>query len=120
MAVDAVRFVSLFLQQAEHAKPSWQPAADLYRLPTGWLVKLELAGVHPDDVQLTLHGRTLVVSGRRRDHCLEDGCRQSRMEIQYGRFEREIELPGDWTHATIETHFEHGMMLIRILREVGV
>lgn len=120
MAVDAIRFVSLFLQQVEHAKPAWQPAADLYRLPTGWLVKLELAGVHPEDVQLNLRGRTLVVSGRRRDCCLEQACRQARMEIEYGRFEREIELPGNWTRATIETHHEHGMMLIRILEEVGV
>ncbi|MBX7104014.1 MAG: Hsp20/alpha crystallin family protein [Gemmataceae bacterium] len=120
MPVDAVRLVSLFLQQVEHSKPAWQPAADIYRLPTGWLVKMELAGVTAEDVQLNLRGRTLVVSGRRRDCCPDAGCRQSRMEIEYGRFEREIELPGDWQRATIETHFDNGMMLIRILKEVGV
>ena len=119
MAVDAVRIAAFFVQPAERAKAAWQPAADLYRLPTGWLVKLELAGVHPDDVQLTLRGRTLVISGKRRDCSMEAGCRQARMDIEYGRFERDIELPGDWVRATIETQFEHGMLLIRILREAG-
>lgn len=121
MAVDAKRIISLFLQNAERNRAvTWQPAADIYRLPTGWLVKLELAGVQPDDVQLILRGHTLVIAGRRRDNCLDDACRQLKMEIEYGRFEREIELPPDWHRATLETSFDQGMLLIRILREVGV
>jgi HSP20 family protein len=121
MAAEAHRIISLFLQNVERSRAiTWQPAADIYKLPTGWLVKLELAGVQPEDVQLILRGHTLVVTGRRRDASLEAACRQLRMEIEYGRFEREIDLPSDWQRATLETSFDHGMMLIRILREVGV
>ncbi len=121
MAVDAKRIISLFLQNVERGRSvAWQPAADIYKLPTGWLVKMEMAGVHPEDVQLILRGHTLVVTGRRRDSCLEAACRQLKMEIEYGRFEREIDLPSDWQRATLETSFENGMMMIRILREVGV
>src|SRR5438128_10805886 len=109
MAVDSARVISLFLHNAGRNRAAvWQPAADIYKLPTGWLIKLELAGVRSDDVQLILRGHTLLVTGRRRDACLEAGCRQLRLEIEYGRFEREIELPADWPRATVETEFQDG------------
>jgi HSP20 family protein len=117
MARDTVRFVSLlFTTEAERA-PQWQPATDLYVTPDGWLVKLELAGVYPDDVELALIGRTLRVRGRRRDCCAQPGCRLAHMEIAYSRFERVVELPGDLHRARIVTEFRHGMLLVRIQRE---
>ena len=48
----------------------WTPAADVYRTREGWLVKVDLAGVSPDEVEITVAGRSLVVAGIRRDaHC---------------------------------------------------
>jgi HSP20 family protein len=117
MACDSVRLVSLlFTTEAERA-PQWQPATDMYRTPDGWLVKLELAGVYPEDIELSISGRTLRVRGRRRDCCLEPGYRLAHMEIAYSRFERLVELPGDVVRARISTEFSHGMLLVRIQRE---
>src|SRR5262249_44515665 len=53
MATDEVRFPQILFCSATRAlEETWQPRADVYRMPDGWLVKLELAGVRPDDVQL--------------------------------------------------------------------
>ena len=120
MARDSVRFVSLFLSatgNAAETEADWRPATDVYRTPDGWLVKFELAGVEPADIELTALGRTLRVRGRRRDCCLADGCRQVRMEIAYSRFERQVELPGDVGYVRITTEFRQGMLLVRIRRE---
>jgi HSP20 family protein len=120
MAVDAMRFVSFFMQQVEAGqKTDWRPATDIYRVPGGWLVKMELAGVEPADVNLTLRGRTLVVRGRRRDCCQEADCRQLHMEISYSAFEREIELPADWNRVGLETNFRNGMLHIHLRKEAG-
>ena len=117
MPGDTVRFVSLlFTTEAERA-PEWQPATDVYRTPDGWLVKFELAGVRPEDVELSVRGQTLRVRGRRRDCCLEPECRLVHMEIAYSRFERQVELPGDLDYARIASEFRLGMLLVRIQRE---
>jgi HSP20 family protein len=94
--------------------PHWQPAADVYRIDTGWLVKFELAGVRPDDMDLEARGQWLTLRGSRRDCALEHGCRCLHMEIAYSRFERSIELPCDLTRAEISSQYKDGMLLVYI------
>jgi HSP20 family protein len=117
MPHDTVRLVTLFLSAETERAPEWRPATDVYRTPDGWLVKFELAGVLPEDIELSVRARALRVRGRRRDCCLEPECRQVHMEIAYSRFERQVELPGDLQSARVETEFRHGMLLVRIIRE---
>jgi HSP20 family protein len=114
MARDTIRIVSLFFPGPAASGTAWQPAADVYRTPTGWLVKFELAGVRPGDVQLRVLGRRLTVSGARRDCCLHAGCRHHQLEIDYGRFERAVELPEPIDAARFSAEHEHGMLLVRI------
>ena len=44
----------------------WYPAADVYRTGEGWVVKLELAGVAPDELEVEISGDTLRVARRGR------------------------------------------------------
>ncbi|MFO0809640.1 MAG: Hsp20/alpha crystallin family protein [Gemmataceae bacterium] len=117
MASDTVRFVSFFLTPAADASPEWRPPTDVYRVPGGWLVKMELAGVEPEDIELSSHSRALRVRGRRRDCCVEPDCRQLHMEIAYSRFDRQVELPINIELCRITSEFRHGMLLVRIERE---
>ena len=43
---------------------AWQPQADIYRVRDGWVVKLELAGVRPQDVSVTVRGSQLHITVR--------------------------------------------------------
>ena len=95
----------------------WRPAADVYRHPAGWLIKLELAGVSPAQIAVGLHGRHLWVRGRRRDVTAQQGYACHTLEIAYSAFERVFELPVDVGDARIETRFEDGMLLIGITTE---
>jgi HSP20 family protein len=118
MATDEVRFPQvLFCSGAKALENAWQPRADVYRLPDGWLVKLELAGVCPDDVRLSLHGDRLCVQGTRRDVRVQGCLHCHRMEIDYSRFERLLELPGLSESAEIGVTYRDGMLLIRIQSE---
>jgi HSP20 family protein len=121
MARDEVHFPhTLFLHAAgQPRQEAWQPRADIYCVPGGWLVKLELAGVRPKDVRLTVRGSTLLVQGTRRDEFLHEvlGCHCHRMEITYSRFERLLELSGISETARIEAAYREGMLLVRIVTE---
>lgn len=98
----------------------WRPAADVYRTAQGWLVKLELAGVHPDDVSVKVSGRTLIVSGQRRDMVLETGCSCQSLEISYDSFERQFEFPIELTQANTESEFFNGMLCVRVRMRAAV
>jgi HSP20 family protein len=92
----------------------WQPLVDAYRTPTGWLLKYELAGVGPHEVEVTLSGRAVTVRGTRRDIRVDE-CQQSHvMEISYNQFERVMELPGDLSGLRPSVEFRDGMLIVRL------
>jgi HSP20 family protein len=112
------RLLNLLMGPAAGGMPPavWAPAVDVYRVGEGWLLKFDLAGVRPEDIQLHASGRKLTVSGRRRDWIVEEriGCSAYSMEISYSRFERTIELPCDVDHFRILTEYRDGMLLLRL------
>lgn len=119
MAKDLIRMMhALFLpEQRDVRGESWAPPADIYRTRAGWLVKLDLAGVRPEDVQLEARGSRLTVRGTRRDCVTEEGCHYYRMEISYSHFERDLELPCPVEEARIATEYRDGMLLVHITPE---
>jgi HSP20 family protein len=92
----------------------WYPKADVYRCADGWLVKLELAGVTPQDIRISLEQDHLVVEGRRRDWCVAETQTCLSMEISYDWFRRAIPLPGQTDSANLRTEFRQGMLLIHL------
>ena len=116
MSKDLIRIMhALFLPAVEacHDSP-WCPAADVYRGRQGWIVKFELAGVRPEDLELIAQGNRLTLRGHRRDCTALEGCRYYQMEIAYSHFQRSLQLPCDLERADITTEFKDGMLLVRI------
>lgn len=114
MSGHLLRFMQTAMSAAEAA---WRPSADIYRTPKGWLVKFDVAGVKPEDVEVMVQGSRLIVRGMRRDSCLEEGCRCHHMEISYSQFERSLSLPCDLQTAQISAEHKDGMLLVRICME---
>jgi HSP20 family protein len=92
----------------------WQPAADVYRLPHGWLVKCDLAGVRREDIRVSLADRRLTISGARRDALVEKGYHVHSLEIAYSWFERTIEFPCELDGAAVRLDSRDGMLLISL------
>ena len=92
----------------------WNPAADVYRMREGWLVKVDLAGVRAEDIQITLDGRLLRVSGLRRDSFCGEGISHYQLEITYSRFEKIIQFPCDIEQADIERDYRDGLLLLHL------
>lgn len=120
MAHEAHRsLASLFLAGGPAFRNApWQPSVDVYRISDGWLLKYELAGVRPDEIQLTSHDRFLTLRGQRRDMRVEEGQRSYSMEISYNQFERTIELPCEVDKMHVETDYRDGMLVVRLRLKV--
>ncbi len=116
MANDLIRLMNaLFMPPAQEA--AWQPPLDVYRTRKGWLVKIELAGVRPEDIHLTVQERGITVEGTRRDWFVEEECTCYRMEIAYSHFSRTVELPCELNAARIRTDYQYGLLLVHIQTE---
>lgn len=103
-----------------HARPTermWCPAADVIEVADGWIVKLELAGVEPDEVEIRVEERALYVTGTRRDAAyVEDGS-YHQMEITYSRFYKKISFPEALRDVAVERVARHGLLLLRLRRK---
>lgn len=108
---------SLLSQSTAYQECPWEPLMDIYRGTRGWLVKLDLAGVQTDDVDLYVSGRQLTIEGLRRDRSIVEGHQAYSMEIAYNRFQRKIEFPCDIESAQIFTKYDNGMLLVQLLIE---
>jgi HSP20 family molecular chaperone IbpA len=94
--------------------PLWQPAVDVYRCPTGWKIKFDLAGVTSEDVQVLTADDKLIVRGVRRDSIITEGWSYYQLEITYSRFERILQLPFDLSQAEIHTESKDGWFILHI------
>jgi len=104
-----------FISNEAGAAMAWRPSADIYRTPDGWVVKMELAGVRPEDINVLTSGSELFVSGVRRDRSVEEGWSHYSMEITYNRFERTIELPCNLDRASVSVEHHEGLLLVRVV-----
>ena len=108
------------IQGSREKRPSgrlWCPAADVYRTGNGWIVKVDLAGIEPADIQVTLDGPMLRISGSRRDGICGEGVSHYQLEITYSRFEKMIQFPRSIEHATIERDYQDGLLILRLCEE---
>ena len=75
------------------AKAHWVPNTDMYTTDNGLVIKVELAGMRSDNLEITVEGNRLRISGNRPDGCRAPKCSFLVMEINYGPFESVLELP---------------------------
>lgn len=92
----------------------WYPAADVFLTPEGWLVKVELAGVSAEDIEIDIQGNVLYLAGCRRDRSCSAGVSYQQMEITYSRFEKTLKFPSSIEGARIEHNFENGLLIIHL------
>jgi HSP20 family protein len=91
-----------------------RPPTDLCSTTNGWLIKMELAGVRPEDVSIDIKGSVLHIHGSRRDRTCDEVTGHHNMEIAYQPFYRSVELPQPVTASQVSVDFRDGMMLLRV------
>ncbi len=77
----------------EPATGRWTPNTDVYSTETGLVIKIELAGMKSDSLEIIVEGQRLRISGVRPDCCRAPHCSFLVMEISYGPFETILDLP---------------------------
>ncbi|MCL6105828.1 MAG: Hsp20/alpha crystallin family protein [Actinobacteria bacterium] len=95
---------------------AFQPLADVYYLKKENVViaKLEIPGISPEEVNITLQDKTLIVEGSRFDPQQEGEKVYQQMEIDYGPFKRKIMLPVNVDVAGSKAEYKDGFLTLEL------
>ena len=94
----------------------WVPMAEVFETDSKLVVRVELPGVDPDDVDISAAGDVLIVKGERK--LAEDVSSEQYQQCErcYGKFYRRIPLPEETDVSKIEATFENGILEITVPR----
>ena len=96
------------------ASGRWVPNTDVYTTDTGLVVKVELAGMKSENLEITVEGHRLRISGSRPDVCRAHKCNFLVMEISYGPFESVLELPVGYDLSQAKAAYLNGFLRIDV------
>jgi HSP20 family protein len=97
----------------------WRPFTDVYETEDEYVIRMEIAGMDPEDFSVTLHNRVFTIRGVRRDPPPGAQRHFHKMEISVGPFERNVEIPPNISISGTEAHYENGYLLIKISKGEG-
>ncbi|MEM9063187.1 MAG: Hsp20/alpha crystallin family protein [Pseudomonadota bacterium] len=92
------------------------PASEAGSSEAGYRIEVELPGVKPEDVDISMHDHVLVVKGEKRTERHHDDGKLFFSERQFGSFQRTFRLPPDADTEKIEADFSDGLLSIRMPR----
>jgi HSP20 family molecular chaperone IbpA len=72
---------------------AWQPPIDVFETADGLRIAVALPGVEIQDIDIATEQDVLMISGVRHLPSVARGAAIQRLEIPYGRFERQVRLP---------------------------
>jgi HSP20 family protein len=90
----------------------WAPAVDLYEDNDNVVVKVELAGMKKEDIELTLHEGALNISGERKTEKKFEDAGVYRSERSFGRFQRTVPLPTPVDGAKVKADYKDGVLTV--------
>ncbi|MHB1307558.1 MAG: Hsp20/alpha crystallin family protein [Limisphaerales bacterium] len=93
---------------------AWTPNTDVYLVEGGLVIKVEIAGMRKEDLELTVEAQQLRINGTRRDNCRATQARFVVMEINYGAFESVIELPPGYDLGNAKAAYQNGFLRIDV------
>jgi len=88
------------------------PLADVEETDDAYIVEVEVPGVKKDDIDISLVGRRLVISGERKEKERVGILR--RRTRSTGRFRYEVLLPGDVDEKGVNASFDDGVLTVRV------
>lgn len=110
--------VQIMLEPKEKKEEKWpepegQLAVDIYHTEDDLVVQSAIAGVKPEDLDISLERDILKIEGERKKPFEEDGSYFTQ-ECYWGRFSRQIILPMEVNPDRVEAKLKEGVLTIRI------
>ncbi len=89
-------------------------AIDVYQTPTDIIVQTMVAGVRPEDLEITIARDMITVRGKREESRSINEENYFSKELYWGKFSRTLTLPQEVEPEEVEATEKHGLLTIRL------
>jgi HSP20 family protein len=96
--------------------PQWVPAMDVEETDDAMRLTLEVPGVRPEDLSVSVHDGILTVTGEKKVESREGGKGSRGYERRFGRFERSMTLPSSVDADRVAARYDNGVLAIDLPR----
>jgi len=94
--------------------PEGELTVDVYQSGDDLIVRSAIAGVEPEDLDITIENDLVIISGQREQKVAEEKDNYFFQECYWGRFRREIILPLEVDSSRANAKMEKGILIIKI------
>ena len=101
-------------QRGGQGGAEWAPAIDVVQNDDDLVVRAEVPGARPEDVEITVHQGVLTISGKREEQSEEERGGYLVKERRSGSFRRSLQLPEGVDEDSIRARFENGVLEVSI------
>lgn len=92
----------------------WNPSLDVSDDDKTVTVKVEVPGVKPDDISLSVTGNTLLISGEKKESEERKENGLYHCERRFGSFRRNVMLPPGVDPEKVTADYAHGVLTVRL------
>lgn len=90
----------------------WRPSTDLFETEDRYVIRVEIPGMNEADFNISIDQNVLTISGTRPDTNERRAFHQ--MEIQYGEFTTQVELPNSIERDRVEADYQDGFLRVNL------
>jgi HSP20 family protein len=114
--------VDKLFEQSFIGSPStqWMPEVDIAETENELVLTAEMAGLAPEDVDVTLENNELTIKGQKKMEQSDNSKSYHRVERRYGAFTRSFRLPQTVDTENINAQFENGVLKISLAKKESV
>ena len=92
----------------------WVPPLDVHETSDRFVITVELPGLSPEDVDISMEDNVLTLTGERRFYSDRSDDEFRRIERRYGTFARSLTLPATADASAIEASFDAGVLTVSV------
>jgi len=92
----------------------WSPTIDLYDDRDHLVLKAEIPGMKKEDINISLHGDVLTLSGERKEEKTFEEANTYRSERFLGRFQRTLTLPVTVDSSKVQASYKDGVLTVTL------
>jgi len=98
--------------ETEVSTRSWAPPVDIYETEDAIVLKAELPGIDPQDVEVRVEDNTLYLKGERKYEKEVNEQNYHRIERSYGSFARSFSLPNSISAEKVKAEYKDGLLTL--------
>ncbi len=108
-------------ERTSYAQPSvWSPAVDIKETEDAYLLRADLPGVDPKDIEVNMEKGVLTIKGERSTEATQEWDSYTRVERVGGSFYRRFSLPDTADREKITAKSNNGVLEVRIPKQEQV